>query len=179
MECKSVGRDKNCFIPIQEEEITFDVESFSDTYAVIDEYMTGLFGANVNVEFENTPNLVDICETQLIKALKDYDKFILASKLYEDSDIRQKVLEWAPEFEEDLKANLVFAVDKEVFNIQGFYTFCDMDLPNEKREDPRYLFCGLERSDNLDKLIIGLWVRNHEPFGDMLAKFYSETYVQK
>ena len=88
MECKSVGRDNNCFIPIQEEEITFDVESFSDTYAVIDEYMTGLFGANVNVEFENTPNLVDICETQLIKALKDYDKFILASKLYEDSDIR-------------------------------------------------------------------------------------------
>jgi len=88
MECKPIGRDINCFIPIQESEITFDVESFTDTYAVIDEYMSGLFGANLDVEFENTPNLVNICETQLIKALNDYDKFIVASKLYEDDDIK-------------------------------------------------------------------------------------------
>lgn len=177
IKCQTTANGISCFIPHAGENISFEVDNISQTYLIIDEYMTSLFEDSMDMEFEHSKNLVQICESQLIRALQDYDKFILASKLYENDELKEQVLDWAPEFKDEIQANLAIAQEKEMFNIEGFYVFADMDVPND-RKDYKYLFCGLERSENLDQLIIGLWVKNHVSYEQMLEKFFNEQ-VQK
>jgi len=45
--------------------------------------------------------------------------------------------------------------------------------------DRKYPFADLERTDKLDKLIVGFWIKNHVEFKEMEKIFEIQTEVRK
>jgi hypothetical protein len=43
----------------------------------------------------------------------------------------------------------------------------------------KYPFADLERTDKLDKLIVGFWIKNHVEFKEMEKIFEIQTEVRK
>jgi hypothetical protein len=105
--------------------------------------------------------------------LYEYDKFTLASHLLSNKglEILDQVLEWIPEYAGQLA--MVELIKRETledeFDIEQFYAFyADTDSDNVLLKT---LFKDLERSKELDQMIIGFWVKNHVKFDVMEERF--------
>lgn len=96
--------------------------------------------------------MIDLCQTSLVAALWEYDKYVLAQRLLEmdEDEIKDKVRVWAPEYYEMLDGQMTSKMveGEDVLNVGDFYTFCNRMSRDETEK--KYLFCNLERSKNLD-----------------------------
>ena len=114
--------------------------------------------------------------TSLESALAEYDRFIFASYLMSLSGIdkRKQIKAWCPGIHQEYnKYTLTMNryQDYDSFDIDNFYMFCDSRPMNPTINEYRFEFCQLERSESLEQLIIGSWIKNHIPFQDMKMDF--------
>lgn len=88
---------------------------------------------------------------------------------------------WAPEIAYklyDQKAHTV-AGTYDTFDIENFYSFCHMGEAVSDNKDHRYPFCNLVRSEALDKLIIGFWIKHHTEWEVMENDFKVRIGIKK
>lgn len=63
-----------------------------------------------------------------------------------------------------------YMTNYDEFDINQFYLFC-LNNPYKPENKHRYPFCVLERSKELEKMIIQCWINNHIPIGEMDKDF--------
>ena len=123
MLCQNDNGNMSCFLPEENQGITFKVDHFSDS-GILDDHMkkqfeeTKAYGHSIN----------ELCENSLSNALWDYDKYVLAKRLMALGvpDVQEKVLQWAPQFADILKDDVIVRMldDEDKLNIGNFYAFC-------------------------------------------------------
>jgi hypothetical protein len=57
--------------------------------------------------------------------------------------------------------------DYDSFDINNFYTFCSYDPFEPTGDKFRYDFCDIPRSEALEQMIIGSWIKNHKTIQEM------------
>lgn len=116
------------------------------------------------------------CMQSLEQALAEYDKFIFACYLVgrAGTDKRKQVRAWCPGMELEYNKYILTMnknQDYDTFDIDNFYTFCDSRPMNPTINEYRFKFCDLERTESLEELIIGTWIKNHLSFEDIKFDF--------
>jgi hypothetical protein len=96
-------------------------------------------------------------------------------------DIRDKVYKWAPEVAAELSLQSGGKIETgyDTFNVDKFWSFCKMTKVSAENSEHKYPFADLERNDELDKLVVGFWIKNHVEFKKMEDNFKIQTEVRK